>query len=91
MLTAVAAFDGKKLEYVVSESKVQLKKLSLQEIDSYCRTGEPLDKSGSYGIQGIGGVFVRQIKGSYSGIVGLPIFETEQLFSRFNIDTWRGR
>ena len=91
VLTVVAIFDGKKLEHVISESKVQIKKLSYQEIDDYCKTGEPLDKAGSYGIQGIGGIFVHQIKGSYSGIVGLPIFETEQLLSRFNVDTWSGR
>ena len=89
--TAVAVFDGKKLKHAISESKVQIKKLSSQEIDDYCKTGEPLDKAGSYGIQGIGGIFVHQIKGSYSGIVGLPIFETEQLLSRFKIDTWSGR
>ena len=91
VLTVVAVFDGKKLEHVISESKVQIKKLSFQEIDDYCKTGEPLDKAGSYGIQGIGGIFVHQIKGSYSGIVGLPLFETEQLLSRFKIDTWSGR
>ena len=91
VLTVVAIFDGKKLEHVISESKVQIKKLSFQEIDDYCKTGEPLDKAGSYGIQGVGGIFVHQIKGSYSGIVGLPIFETEQLLSRFKIDTWSGR
>ena len=90
-MTVVAIFDGKKLEHVISESKVQIKKLSYQEIDDYCKTGEPLDKAGSYGIQGIGGIFVHQIKGSYSGIVGLPLFETEQLLSRFKIDTWSGR
>ena len=91
VLTSVAAFDGKNLEYVVSESKVKLKKLSVYEIANYCRTEEPLDKAGSYGIQGIGGIFVHHIKGSYSGIVGLPIFETEQLLSRFKVDTWSGR
>ena len=91
MLTSVAAFDGKNLEYVVSESKVKLKKLSVYEIANYCRTQEPLDKAGSYGIQGIGGIFVKEIEGSYSGVVGLPVYETEQLLSRFNVDTWRGR
>ena len=91
VLTAVAVFDGKKLEHVISENKVQIKKLSSQEIEDYCKTGEPLDKAGSYGIQGIGGIFVHHIKGSYSGVVGLPIFETEQLLSRFKIDTWSGR
>ena len=91
VLTSVAVFDGTRLEHVTSESMVQIKKLSSQEIEDYCKTGEPLDKAGSYGIQGIGGIFVHQIKGSYSGIVGLPIFETEQLLSQFKVDTWRGR
>ena len=91
VLTSVSVFDGTRLEHVTSESKVQIKKLSSQEIEDYCKTGEPLGKAGSYGIQGIGGIFVHQIKGSYSGIVGLPIFETEQLLSQFKIDTWRGR
>ena len=91
VLTSVAVFDGTRLEHVTSESKVQIKKLSSQEIEDYCKTGEPIDKAGSYGIQGIGGIFVHQIKGSYSGIVGLPIFQTEQLLSQFKVDTWRGR
>ena len=91
MITSVAAFDGEKLDYIVSQSEVQFKKLSIHEIDNYCKTEEPLDKAGSYGIQGIGGIFVKRIKGSHSGIAGLPIFETEQLLSRFNVDTWRGR
>ena len=91
VITSVAAFDGENLDYIVSQSEVQFKKLSIYEIDNYCKTEEPLDKAGSYGIQGIGGIFVKRIKGSHSGIVGLPIFETEQLLSRFNVDTWRGR
>ena len=50
-----------------------------------------MDKAGSYGIQGVGGVFVESMAGSYSGIVGLPIKQTEELLLSFDIDTWKGR
>ena len=91
VLTAVSAYDGKKLNSVMVESRVKIKNLSKYEIDSYCATGEPLDKAGSYGIQGVGGVFVESMAGSYSGIVGLPIKQTEELLLSFDIDTWKGR
>ncbi len=52
----------------------------------YWQTGEPADKAGAYGIQGLGGVFVRQIVGSYSSVVGLPLFETSELLTQFNVD-----
>ena len=56
---------------------------------AYWATGEPRDKAGGYGIQGIGGIFVRSIRGSYSAVVGLPLAETEQLLHAFGVDTWR--
>ena len=91
VLTAVSAYDGDKLDSVSVKSCVRIKSLSKQEIDSYCATGEPFDKAGSYGIQGFGGIFVESISGSYSGIVGLPIKQTEELLLSFDIDTWRYR
>jgi len=91
VLTAVSAYDGHKLDSVMVESRVKIKNLSNYEIDSYCATGEPLDKAGSYGIQGVGGIFVEYMSGSYSGIVGLPIKQTEELLMSFDIDTWRDR
>ena len=56
-----------------------------QEINYYWRTGEPRDKAGGYAIQGKGAIFIKHISGSYSGVVGLPIFETSQLMKNFNI------
>ncbi len=88
VLTAVSAYDGDQLETVTVASCVRIKKLSKVEIDNYCATGEPLEKAGSYGIQGFGGIFVESISGSYSGIVGLPIKQTEELLLSFAIDTW---
>ncbi|MGV2870470.1 Maf family protein [Colwellia sp. E150_009] len=61
------------------ETQVQFKLLTVDEIKAYWCTGEPCDKAGSYGIQGIGGQFVTTINGSYSAVVGLPLYETVQL------------
>ncbi|MGR9072189.1 MAG: Maf family protein [Gammaproteobacteria bacterium] len=64
---------------------VTFRDLTLSEIRSYWRTGEPCDKAGAYAIQGIGGLFVRKISGSFSGVMGLPLFETAQLLSKAGI------
>ncbi len=64
-------------------TKVWFRKLSQLDIERYWQTGEPQDKAGSYGIQGIGGKFVSRIDGSYSAVVGLPLCETEQLLQQF--------
>jgi len=64
------------------ETQVQFKSLTVDEIKRYWQTGEPCDKAGSYAIQGIGGQFVTTIKGSYSAVVGLPLYETVQLLSQ---------
>lgn len=60
-------------------SEVDFAILSPQMIKAYCATGEPYDKAGAYGIQGVGAMFIQQIRGSHSGIMGLPLFETTQL------------
>ena len=57
------------------ESEVKIKNLSKKEIENYVATGEPMDKAGSYGIQGIGAFMVKEIKGSYTNVVGLPLCE----------------
>ena len=64
---------------LVQVSEVEFAHLTEVQIDSYIQSGEPFGKAGAYGIQGLGGTFIPSIKGSYSGIMGLPIFEVKQL------------
>ena len=64
---------------LVQVSEVEFAHLTQGQIDSYIESGEPFGKAGAYGIQGLGGAFIPSIKGSYSGIMGLPIFEVNQL------------
>lgn len=63
----------------LSESRVSFRELSASEIAAYCATGEPLDKAGAYAIQGRAAAFIRHLDGSYSGVMGLPLFETAEL------------
>jgi septum formation protein len=66
---------------VLVESTVTFDVLSQEKIDAYWLSGEPQDKAGSYGMQGLDGQFVKHINGSYSAVVGLPLFETRQLLN----------
>jgi septum formation protein len=68
-----------------SVSKVSFKPLSDAEIEHYCATGEPSDKAGGYAIQGRAALFVERLEGSYSGVVGLPLYETAQLLNKAGI------
>ena len=77
--TAVCVSLGGQTLEAAQRSDVRFKELSTQEIAAYIASGEPLDKAGAYGIQGIGGVFVAHLSGSFSGVMGLPVFETVQL------------
>ena len=77
--TAVCVSLGGQTLEAAQRSDVRFKELSVQEIAAYIASGEPLDKAGAYGIQGIGGVFVAHLAGSFSGVMGLPVFETVQL------------
>lgn len=70
---------------LVQKSRVQFTTLTPQMCERYWETGEPCDKAGAYGIQGIGATFVREISGSFSGVMGLPLFETAELLSKANI------
>ncbi|MEI6896083.1 MAG: Maf family protein [Psychromonas sp.] len=83
VFTAVALVDKKKQKQCLVKTAVSFKELTEQEIMDYWQTGEPLDKAGGYGIQGIGGKFVTSISGSYSAVVGLPLYETDQLIKAF--------
>lgn len=79
VLTAVALHDGGSVRIRTSESFVTMKTLASREIQRYWETGEPRDKAGGYAIQGIGSGFVARLEGSYSGVVGLPLFETREV------------
>tara|TARA_R110000787_G_scaffold63442_2_gene142775 strand:+ start:595 stop:1182 length:588 start_codon:yes stop_codon:yes gene_type:complete len=87
VVTAIAAVQGKHSDVVVVTTEVDFKTLSEEEIRRYWQTGEPQDKAGAYGIQGIAGQFVKQIRGSYSAVVGLPLYETAQLLSAFGVQS----
>lgn len=91
VLTAVAVGLGSRLELRVSRSRVRFRTISAEETRAYAAFGEGADKAGGYGLQGVGGVFVDHIEGSYSGIVGLPMAETEALLLAFGVDTWQYR
>ncbi len=91
VLTAVAIVLGARSELALSRSRVAFRTISHAEARAYWDSGEPRDKAGGYGIQGIGGIFAERIEGSYSGIVGLPLAETEALLQAFGVDTWQYR
>lgn len=82
VLTAVALQYDDEVETALSVSEVQFRELSAQDIQDYVATGEPDDKAGAYAIQGRAALFVSEIRGSQSGIVGLPLYETAQLLQR---------
>jgi len=83
VLTAVAVTDGMRTRSRVSGSEVQFRELSERDIRHYVASGEPMDKAGAYGIQGRAAMFIKEIHGSYSGIMGLPLFETAELLEVF--------
>ncbi|WP_413285737.1 Maf family protein [Vibrio sp. MA40-2] len=83
VLTAVTVLNKNKIRSNVVVTDVWFKTLTEEEINQYWQTGEPCDKAGSYGIQGLGGRFVSRIEGSYYAVVGLPLFETDQLLQEF--------
>lgn len=77
--TAVALVHQGSCYEVTAVSRVKFRELSRDEISEYWQTGEPQDKAGAYAVQGLAAVFIERIEGSYSGIMGLPLFETAQL------------
>ena len=84
--TAVAICSKNKTEVLLSKNRVRFAKLSEQDIESYWETGEPQDKAGAYAIQGIGAVFVEELQGSYSAVMGLPLRETMLLLKNVDIN-----
>lgn len=85
VLTAVAVVRGELRRVLVSSSEVSFRKLRDSECVAYWETGEPSDKAGGYAIQGLGGLFVCRLVGSYSGVMGLPLYETGALLQDFSV------
>lgn len=85
VLSGVAITDGDRSRVALNETVVLFRDISEEEADAYWATGEPMDKAGAYGIQGVGALFVERIEGSYSGVMGLPLFETAALLEAFGI------
>ena len=84
VLTAVALVTDRSLVRL-NISRVTFRTLSLSECEAYWETGEPADKAGAYAIQGLGAVFIARLEGSYSGVMGLPLFETAELLQESGI------
>jgi len=87
VLTAVAVASGERIEHRLSVSTVQLGELTDPVIRRYVMSGEPLDKAGAYAVQGKAAAFIEKIEGSYSGVMGLPLYETTQLLAQFGMET----
>jgi len=81
VMTAVAMCRGRLVETRLSSSRVTFRAISAEERIAYWSSGEPRDKAGGYAIQGLGALFVEDLRGSFSGVVGLPLFETAQLLA----------
>ncbi|HEY2681967.1 MAG TPA: nucleoside triphosphate pyrophosphatase [Steroidobacteraceae bacterium] len=88
VLTAVAVRSANGLQTALSESEVTFRALDAAEAESYWETGEPHDKAGGYAVQGLGAVFISALRGSFSGVMGLPLFETAELLSHAGVAHW---
>ena len=84
VMTAVALADRQQVLDCLVVTDVTFRVLTEEDIAGYIASGEPMDKAGAYGIQGLGGCFVRKINGSYHAVVGLPLVETYELLTNFN-------
>ena len=89
VLTAVALVDQRGSAVRLSDSEVRFRALDPSECARYWESGEPRDKAGGYAIQGLGAVFLSELRGSYSGVMGLPLFETAALLDAAGVPRWR--
>ena len=86
VMTGVALKTPTETRSVLSTTDVQFREIGRDEAYRYWQSGEPCDKAGAYGIQGLGGMFVKTIEGSYSSVMGLPVFETVELLKSAGLD-----
>jgi len=84
VLTAISVIHDEAWS-CISETQVTFRDLSENEIEAYCFSDEPWDKAGAYAIQGLASIFIKEIKGSYSGVMGLPVYETAQCLQKAGI------
>ena len=89
--TGIALHTRHGVEVDISTTDVEFSVLSDDMIRAYWDSGEPQGKAGAYAIQGLGAVFVREISGSYTGVMGLPLFETAEMLRYAGIRVWRGK
>jgi len=89
VMTAVVLCAGGGLRAALSVSRVAFRAVDEPERRAYWATGEPADKAGAYAVQGLGAVFIERIEGSYSGVMGLPLFETARLLAEAGIPAWQ--
>jgi septum formation protein len=89
VLTAVALAAHGVVSFRLSASEVRFRRLSRAECAAYWHTGEPCDKAGGYAVQGRAAVFIEHLSGSYSGVMGLPLFETAELLRAAGVPYWR--
>lgn len=85
VISAVVLSDGQRSEVVLTITEIVFATLTPQDIARYVQSGEPMGKAGAYGIQGLAARFVREVRGSYTGVVGLPMAETCDLLAAFGI------
>jgi septum formation protein len=92
VLTAIVLAQGERCLSRVSATTVYFRLLSGSEIQAYILTGEPFDKAGAYAIQGLASIFIERIEGSYSGVMGLPLYETAELLQQMGGERfiWEG-
>ena len=86
VMSGVALRSPAGIDMALSTTKVRFREIGRDEAYRYWQSGEPCDKAGAYGIQGLGGIFVTAIEGSYSGVMGLPVFETVELLKSAGIE-----
>jgi septum formation protein len=85
VLTAVAVQSGRSRSLVLSQSQVTFAPMSQRDVLAYVKSGEPMGKAGAYAVQGRAAIFIARISGSYSGIMGLPVYETAQLLKTLKV------
>lgn len=90
VITAVAVTGPAGLLEAVVTTRVGMREISSAEAEAYWATGEPADKAGGYAVQGLAAIFVSRLEGSYSAVVGLPLFETAELLRRQGLPLWSG-